>query len=88
METTEQLRYQAYLFRLWEERPAEPGRPAVWRCSLEDPGTGERHGFGSLEAAVDFLRTRMGKEGDRGMGEFGSWCPGGRVDKERSRPED
>lgn len=64
METTDQLRYQTYLFRLWQERPAGPVRPAVWRCSLEDPSSGERHGFGSLEAAVDFLRTRMGEAVD------------------------
>jgi len=64
MEPTEQPRYQAYLLRLWEERPAAPGRPAVWRCSLEDPGRGERYGFGSLEAAVDFLRAQMGEAVD------------------------
>ena len=65
MEPADTLHYQAYLLRLWQERPAAPGRPAVWRCSLEDPGRSERYGFGSLEAAVDFLRAQMGREGDR-----------------------
>ena len=29
---------------------------ATWRASLENPQTGERHGFASLDAMVAFLR--------------------------------
>ncbi|HDN80610.1 MAG TPA: hypothetical protein ENG33_09120 [Chloroflexi bacterium] len=53
------LRYQAYLLRLWEERPASPGRPGIWRFSLEDPRTGQRYGFTTLEALMDFLRKQI-----------------------------
>jgi len=45
-------RYRAYLLRLWETE--DEGR-CVWRASLEDPATGERHGFASLEALVAYL---------------------------------
>ena len=50
--------YHAYLLRFWEER----GRAAdagVWRFSLEDPRTGEQHGFGDLEALLAWLREVM-----------------------------
>jgi len=52
-------RYQVYLLRLWQERPASPGRAAVWRFSLEDPRTGRRHGFANLEGLMAFLRERL-----------------------------
>ena len=45
--------YIAYLLRLW--RVAGTGQ-AVWRASLEDPHTGERRGFGSLNELVAFLQ--------------------------------
>ena len=49
--------YRAYLLRLWQV----PGLgPAVWRASLEDPHTGERLGFGSLDNLVAFLRAVSG----------------------------
>ena len=48
--------YISYLLRLW---PAEdPGAPA-WRASLENPRTGERKGFPSLEALCAFLEARI-----------------------------
>lgn len=50
--TTEAPRYQAYLLRLW---PIEEGDSVVWRASLEDPRTGERHGFADLNSLVAFL---------------------------------
>jgi hypothetical protein len=31
----------------------------VWRFSLEDPRTGQRRGFASLEVLVAFLRTEL-----------------------------
>ncbi len=48
--------YQSYLLRLW----CVPGeRGATWRASLENPQTGERHGFASLDAMVAFLRRQI-----------------------------
>ena len=48
-------RYQAYLLRLWEERP-HADWPAEWRFSLEDPHTGERRGFADFDTLIAFLR--------------------------------
>lgn len=45
--------YHAYLLRLWLAH--EPGG-AVWRASLENPRTGERLGFASLERLFAFLQ--------------------------------
>jgi hypothetical protein len=52
-------RYRAYLLRFWEERGLQPETSSVWRFSLEDPQTGKRHGFASLEALVTFLREEL-----------------------------
>ncbi len=51
--------YRAYLLRLWQERPATPACPAVWRFSLEDTRTGQRRGFGDLAALVAFLQAQV-----------------------------
>jgi hypothetical protein len=45
--------YRAYLLRLWRVRTESE---LVWRASLEDPHTGQRTGFASLDALFDFLR--------------------------------
>ena len=66
MEANKDDTYQVYLLRLWRERPALPGRPAVWRFSLEDTRTRQRRGFASLEGLTAFLRAQIG------MGERGS----------------
>ena len=60
-------RYCVYVLRFWEERSRHPDRPGVWRFSLEDPRTGERRGFASLEAVVAFLRGQV--EGNKGTRE-------------------
>jgi len=64
-------RYRAYLLRFWQERSEPPALPGVWRFSLEDPHTGQRRGFGSLEALVAALRSEVtgGQEGQPGPGE-------------------
>jgi len=55
----EQADYLSYLLRLWRESEEQ----GVWRASLEDPQTGERTGFASLEALLVFLRQSTdGKE--------------------------
>ncbi len=53
----EEQGYRAYLIRLW--RTGSRGKP-VWRASLEDPHTGERHAFASLEGLVTFLKEQIG----------------------------
>jgi hypothetical protein len=55
-------RYQAYLLRLWQERSQHPARLEVWRFSLEEPQTGVRRGFTSLEAVMSFIESQI--EGD------------------------
>lgn len=49
----EQRPYLSYLLRLWQTRRAGE---LVWRASLENPHTGERRGFATLEALFAFLR--------------------------------
>ena len=51
--TTQEPRYLAFMLRLWQVRDNDE---MVWRASLEDPHTGERRGFASLEMLVAFLR--------------------------------
>jgi hypothetical protein len=55
-------RYRAYLLRFWEEGRGHPDLPGAWRFSLEDPRSGQRQGFASLEALVGFLRQEMNRE--------------------------
>ncbi len=54
---TEQPRYLAYMLRLCQVRDNDE---MVWRASLEDAHTGERHGFASLELLVAFLQEQVG----------------------------
>jgi hypothetical protein len=48
-----QEQYHAYLLRLWLVKWNEKW---VWRVSLENVHTGERHTFASMEPFVAFLR--------------------------------
>jgi hypothetical protein len=51
------LHYQSYLLRLWSSGgPSEKN----WKASLEDPHTGERLGFASLERLFAFLQKQTG----------------------------
>jgi hypothetical protein len=52
-------RYRSYLLVFWEERDREPQGPQVWRFSLQDPHTGQRCGFASLEALAAALKQEM-----------------------------
>lgn len=45
--------YFSYLLRMWRT-----GEKSAWRASLENPQTGERLGFGSLEMLFAFLAQR------------------------------
>jgi len=60
--TTERPGYLAYLLRLW--RVNDDGKP-VWRASLENPHTGERHGFANLELLFAFLEEKTGELAQR-----------------------
>lgn len=52
-------RYRTFLLTLWEERGRDPDSPVVWRFRLEDPRTGQQHGFASLETLVAALEQEM-----------------------------
>jgi hypothetical protein len=54
--------YRSWLLRCWHERGAA-GLAGGWRFSLEEPGTGERRGFGSLEALLAFLERALAGAG-------------------------
>ena len=44
--------YRTYLLTCWGEQSQDPSEPVVWRFRVEDPHTGRRRGFASLEALV------------------------------------
>jgi hypothetical protein len=54
-------RYLSFLLRLWQ---VKQNSEESWHASLEDPHTGERHGFANLEALMKFLlhQTQSGEE--------------------------
>jgi hypothetical protein len=50
--------YLAYMVRLWRiTGDPEP----VWRASVENPHTGERHVFASVSALLAFLQSQTGQ---------------------------
>jgi hypothetical protein len=53
--------YRSYVLRCWEERSQAPAM-SVWRCSLENPLTGQRHGFANLEALLGWLQADLAAE--------------------------
>jgi hypothetical protein len=59
-------RYRSYLLTFWEERGRDPSAPVIWRFSLEDPHTGQRHGFANLEALVAALEQETAPIDDEG----------------------
>lgn len=54
--------YHVFLLRFWQESREHPALPAVWRFSLEAPGSGQRRGFASLEALTEFLQGEINSE--------------------------
>ena len=52
-------RYRSYLLTFWEERSQDQAAPVAWRFSLQDPRTGQRRGFATLEALVAALGHEM-----------------------------
>ncbi len=56
-------KYRSYLLRLWcAETPDQ-----CWRASLEDPHTGERIGFASLEQLFAFLMEQVERDTEGGL---------------------
>jgi len=47
--------YLAYLVRLWKVNQDEQ---CCWRVSIEDPFTGERHGFVNVNAFIAFIKEK------------------------------
>jgi hypothetical protein len=54
----ERRQYRAYLLRLWW---ASHNGQAGWRASLEEPHTGVRHGFATLDQLFAFLKEQADK---------------------------
>ncbi len=52
MNSGKQTPYRSYLLRLWLAKEQDQ---TVWRASLENPHTGERLGFATLERLFAFL---------------------------------
>lgn len=59
--TRHQRRRLAYLLRLW---PVQEAGQTVWRASLENPHTGEKLGFATLERLFAFLEDQAALAGD------------------------
>jgi hypothetical protein len=52
--------YRSYILRCWEAPSSVAGEQAdKFRCSLEDPSTGEQRGFASIQALTEFLQNSM-----------------------------
>lgn len=60
---SKQTRYISFLLRLWQEKH---NGEDLWHASLEDPHTGERHGFTNLEALMKFLLQQTQSRGEEG----------------------
>jgi hypothetical protein len=58
--------YRVFLLRLWHEAGGAGTAPPVWRCSLEDPATGQRRGFASPEGLAGYLISVFGEAGEAG----------------------
>ena len=56
-------RYRSYLLTFWEERGRDRKPTELWRFSLEDPHTGQRHGFANLRELVAALEREIAGDG-------------------------
>lgn len=48
--------YRSFLLRLWRSNREEPSH---WMASVEETGSGERHGFATLDDAMAFLEAQI-----------------------------
>jgi len=58
MRNSETPGYLVHLLRLWQ---SEQGGEEGWRASLEEAGSGIRHGFGSLDELYKFIEEQVKK---------------------------
>ena len=58
------LQYRVYVLRLWRTEAPD----LSWRASLENPRTGERVGFESLERLFAFLMEQVERDPERKVG--------------------
>ena len=49
--------YRSFLLRLWQ---VEQNGDYIWRCSLEETGTGQHHRFLDMEALFGYLCAETG----------------------------
>jgi len=60
---SEPLRYRSYVVRCWQESSVHAGRKAtVWRFSLQDPRSGHRRSFVTLEALLGTLQAELAED--------------------------
>jgi hypothetical protein len=53
-------RYSSYIVRCWQEHSVHAGRETkVWRYSLQNPRTSQRHAFATLEALLVSLQAEL-----------------------------
>jgi hypothetical protein len=57
MVETEKATYRSFLLRLWQ---VEQNGDWLWRCSLEETGTGKQQKFVDLDALFGYLITETG----------------------------
>jgi hypothetical protein len=62
--TDETIGYRSYLLRLWCAREEGQG---VWRASLQDPQSGERISFATVEALFAYLQEQLEKGAAQGQ---------------------
>ena len=55
-----ETRYLSYMLRLWHTR--DSNGEAVWRASLEEPGSHHTESFGDTDAMFTFLQSQLGTE--------------------------
>jgi hypothetical protein len=59
------FRYRSYIVRCWQEATVHAGRQTkLWRFSLQDPRTGQRRGFVTLEALLVSLQEELADDKD------------------------
>lgn len=63
-QATSSPRYRVFLLSVWcDEDTSELGVQQL-RFRLEDPHTGERHGFDGPDSMVSYLQTSLGENSD------------------------
>ncbi|MEJ2746864.1 MAG: hypothetical protein P8183_02945 [Anaerolineae bacterium] len=56
--------YRSYILVCWREQNEE----ATWRFRLEDPHSGQRHGFANLSELIAFLQAKLSEPNNKSSG--------------------